>query len=217
GTPYKWAGDTPAGFDCSGFTQYVYDQVGIDIPRTSSAQAAAGEPVSEAAAEPGDLVWWPGHVGIYTGDDTYIAARNPGTPLYESKIWNENAQFFRVSCPPTALQHRQRPVPEGAGRCCSAGPVGAQNCGSGPGRRKSRHPGRSPGCGCRGESDPRSPLVRISLRKSIPSETFVFTSPRSITVPEISLLIDGTDQTFPAGTTGTDVYGQDRSVVAVRV
>ena len=97
GTPYEWAGDTPAGFDCSGFTQYVYDQVGIDIPRTSSAQAAAGEPVSEAAAEPGDLVWWPGHVGIYTGDDTYIAARNPGTPLYESKIWNENAQFFRVS------------------------------------------------------------------------------------------------------------------------
>src|SRR5690625_594665 len=65
--------------------------------------------------------------------------------------------------------------------------------------------------------DARRPLVRIRPRKSIPSEMFVFTSPRSITVPEISLLIDGTDQTFPAGTTGTDVYCQDRSVVAVRV
>jgi len=97
GTPYEWGGSTPAGFDCSGFTQYVYDQVGIDMPRTSSAQAAAGEPVSESAAEPGDLVWWPGHVGIYTGDGKYIAARNSGTPLYESEIWNDSAQFFRVS------------------------------------------------------------------------------------------------------------------------
>src|SRR5699024_7007644 len=96
------------------------------------------------------------------------------------------------------------------------GSVGARMRSSSGVRRQVRYPARSPECGSWVSIGAPPPLVRIRGRKSIPSETFVFTSPRSITVPEISLLIDGTDQTFPAGTTGTEVYGQDRSVVAVR-
>lgn len=97
GTPYVWGGSSPAGFDCSGFTQYVFAQVGIDLPRTTDAQRSAGQVVSAAEAQPGDLVWAPGHVGIYTGDGQHIAARNPGTPLEEGPIWIDNPTFIRVA------------------------------------------------------------------------------------------------------------------------
>lgn len=97
GTPYVWGGITPAGFDCSGFTGYVYAQVGITLPRSSSAQRDAGYVVSAAEARPGDLVWWPGHIGIYLGGNQNIAARNPGTPLYAGEIYNSSPTFIRVT------------------------------------------------------------------------------------------------------------------------
>lgn len=97
GTPYVWGGSTPAGFDCSGFTSYVYAQAGINLPRNSGAQRSAGQVVSASQAQPGDLVWWPGHIGIYTGNGNHIAARNPGTALHESKIWRANPTFIRVA------------------------------------------------------------------------------------------------------------------------
>jgi len=96
GVPYVWGGATPAGFDCSGFTMHVFAQVGITLPRTSAQQRHAGYVVSAAEAQPGDLVWWPGHVGIYTGNGNHIAARNPGTLLHESPIWRSNPTFIRV-------------------------------------------------------------------------------------------------------------------------
>ncbi len=86
GTPYVYGGASPAGFDCSGFTWYVYQQAGISIPRSSSAQRNAGTVVSASEARPGDLVWWPGHVGIYLGDGQHIAARNPSKPLQAGPI-----------------------------------------------------------------------------------------------------------------------------------
>ncbi len=96
GTPYVYGGSSPAGFDCSGFTAYVFAQVGVSIPRSSSAQRNAGRVVSAAEARPGDLVWWPGHVGIYTGNGQHIAARNPGTPLHESGMYRGSPTFIRV-------------------------------------------------------------------------------------------------------------------------
>ena len=74
GVPYVSGGSTPDGFDCSGFTSYVFAQLGISLPRTSSAQRNAGTVVSRADALPGDLIWSPGHVGIYMGNGMMVHA-----------------------------------------------------------------------------------------------------------------------------------------------
>lgn len=73
GVPYVWGGTTPGvGLDCSGLTQYCYAQAGISIPRNSEDQSAFGTKVPVSLAEPGDILWRPGHVAIFIGDDKYI-------------------------------------------------------------------------------------------------------------------------------------------------
>ena len=85
----------PAGFDCSGFTQYVYARAGISIPRTSGAQGAAGTFVSASEARPGDLVWHAyGHVGIYAGNGMVIEATTPGSVTKIQPLWG-NYSFVR--------------------------------------------------------------------------------------------------------------------------
>jgi cell wall-associated NlpC family hydrolase len=75
GSPYVWGGTTPSGWDCSGFTQWVYAQAGISIPRVNAWNAM--KPTSTPA--PGDLVMQNGgaHVGIYVGNGMMISALNP--------------------------------------------------------------------------------------------------------------------------------------------
>lgn len=96
GVPYVSGGRDPGGFDCSGFTSYVYAQVGIDLPRTSAEQKNAGTVVSRADAQPGDLIWSPGHISIYAGDGMQIDAPRPGKTIQFRSIWQSNPVFIRV-------------------------------------------------------------------------------------------------------------------------
>ncbi len=91
GTPYAYGGSSPAGFDCSGFTQYVFGQAGISLPRTTSAQQAAATPVSNP--QPGDLVFfgYPAHhVGIYAGGGMMYDSGRPGVPVSKRAIFHSS-------------------------------------------------------------------------------------------------------------------------------
>ena len=80
GVPYVFGGNTPGGFDCSGFTRYVFAQAGINLPRMADDQYYAGRQVSQDNLQPGDLVYFTtytsgiSHVGIYLGDGNFISA-----------------------------------------------------------------------------------------------------------------------------------------------
>lgn len=79
GTKYTYGGSTPAtGFDCSGFTSYVYRNFGVSLPRTSGGQSGAGTAVSRSNLAAGDLVIYSGHVAIYVGGGQVIHAPRPG-------------------------------------------------------------------------------------------------------------------------------------------
>lgn len=96
GTPYRTGGKSPKkGFDCSGFTSYVYKKAGINIPGQSSAQKAAGKRIPRSKAEPGDLIWTPGHVAIYLGGNKQIDAPKPGKRIHVRSIWQSNPTFLR--------------------------------------------------------------------------------------------------------------------------
>lgn len=86
GVPYRWGGTDPAsGFDCSGFVQRVYADLGVSLPRVSVDQSRAGTAVASMdQAQPGDLVFWrasggrPNHIGIYAGGGEMLVAPRTG-------------------------------------------------------------------------------------------------------------------------------------------
>jgi cell wall-associated NlpC family hydrolase len=101
GAYYVHGGSGPNGFDCSGFTQYVFSQVGISLPHQSGSQRGVATPVSNPA--PGDLVFVYnggggsiGHVAIYAGDGYWWEASNPSTGVGKHRAWSSHVSYGRV-------------------------------------------------------------------------------------------------------------------------
>lgn len=88
GKPYVYGATGPSSFDCSGFTQYVYKTLGINLSRTTYTQIKEGTSVARANLQAGDLVFTnTGHVGIYVGGGQIIHAPRTGTVVKISPIW----------------------------------------------------------------------------------------------------------------------------------
>jgi hypothetical protein len=101
GMPYVYGGESPqTGFDCSGLVQWVYAQIGINLPRTAQAQYDATQRVARDALAPGDLVFFAftyptpasepiTHVGIYVGDGLMVNAENPNDGVQEVPVFGD--------------------------------------------------------------------------------------------------------------------------------
>ena len=109
GVPYVWGGTNPAtGMDCSGFTQRVFKDLGIEIPRVVSDQMRQGTPVASLAeAKPGDLLVSFGgdHISIYLGNGKAIDAPVPGKTIQIRDAWEQHSNLTSI----------RRIVPAGAG------------------------------------------------------------------------------------------------------
>jgi hypothetical protein len=87
GVKYQYGGTTPSGFDCSGFTSYVYKKAGVTLQRTAAQQYGQGSSVSKSNLQAGDLVFFNNlgrgatHVGIYIGNSNFISAESEGIAI----------------------------------------------------------------------------------------------------------------------------------------
>ena len=98
GRPYQWGASGPDSFDCSGFTMFVYAQVGVSLPHSSRAQAGSGAFVSRGNLQPGDLVFFGHpihHVGIYVGGGDMIHSPHTGSTVRVSPLESDYAGACR--------------------------------------------------------------------------------------------------------------------------
>ncbi|WP_131804008.1 C40 family peptidase, partial [Pseudofrankia sp. BMG5.36] len=101
GKPYVYGANGPDSFDCSSLVQYVYRQLGRNLPRTAEAQYEATVHVDQAHKEIGDLIFFgaPGeiyHMGIYAGDGKMWAAPHSGSVVQLQTIWSTSYLVGRV-------------------------------------------------------------------------------------------------------------------------
>jgi cell wall-associated NlpC family hydrolase len=100
GVPYVWGGTNPAtGMDCSGFTQRVFKDLGIEIPRVVSDQMRQGTPVASLAeAKPGDLLvsFGGNHISIYLGNGKAIDAPVPGKTVQIRDAWEQQSSLTSI-------------------------------------------------------------------------------------------------------------------------
>lgn len=92
GAPYRYGGNTPRGFDCSGLVQYSYARAGVMIPRTTREQRRHSHAVSRQHLRPGDLLFFNqlgkrgSHVGLYLGDQRFVHAPASGKVVHVSTL-----------------------------------------------------------------------------------------------------------------------------------
>jgi cell wall-associated NlpC family hydrolase len=93
GSAYVWGASGGGAYDCSGLVMAAYGSAGVGLPHYSGAQAGAGQQIPVSSAQPGDILWMPGHVGIYVGNGQCVEASSPGVGVIVS-----NAFSGRWSC-----------------------------------------------------------------------------------------------------------------------
>ena len=101
GTPYRWGGTTPAGFDCSGFVQYVLARHGMYVPRTTNDQLAATRAVAPGDQRPGDLVFYMSggnayHMAFYAGNGWIVDSGSSGSSVRLRQMWPGQVVYTRV-------------------------------------------------------------------------------------------------------------------------
>jgi cell wall-associated NlpC family hydrolase len=111
GTPYRYGGSTPQGFDCSGLVQYSYARAGIELPRSMEGLWTNSHPVSAGQIRPGDLLFFHqegklnSHVGLYIGEDRFVHAPSTGKQVSIASLANRYwRQHFSVARRPFTVQ-----------------------------------------------------------------------------------------------------------------
>jgi hypothetical protein len=123
GTPYRYGGTTPSGFDCSGYMQYVFNKEGISLPRTTAQQARIGTSVNKSELQKGDLVFFDingsgiSHAGIYIGNDNFIhASSSRGVAMAsvnDPHYWKDRYHSARRVIEPEVTKEALEELPAG--------------------------------------------------------------------------------------------------------